>query len=200
MVTVSLFRHPEATRDDCKIDSVLISRRILALDPAHVRLVRCVFYDYDRQNEFWRVEVSARLVNAFGAGRIGQQELLNSLVLKADSQENPFSTKFAGLSYKSIIEDSSVVGGPLEDKRLAVDLRLHNLQQQGVDTNSFREDFLRIEDAARRGKGAGLADQLNLINKKIDDRVQLLVGSGLLPKPELKRSTSLTSDRSPSGL
>lgn len=198
VASISLFRHPQSTRDDCKIEGVLLARKIIALDPAAVHLVRCVFYDYDRQNEFWDVEVRAQLVKAYAEGKIGQQELINSVVLTEDRQNNPLSEKFAARSYKSILDEDSVCVGAHAEKRLATALRLKELKQQGVDVTPFREQVLRIEDAARRGHDQNLVEQINAVNQSIDGQVQQLIGSGQLRKPETRRSkNSLGSQKEP---
>lgn len=185
---IRLFRHPEATRDDCKIDAVLIARKVIQLNPDRVKAVTCVFYDYDRQGEYWSVEVNSTLVKAFGSGRIGERELLDSLVLKEERRAKPLGARYRGRSYRSIVEDVAVVKGPLEDRRLALSLRLRNLSLQGVDTSGYTEEFLRVEDAARRGVVSGLDGLVDSLSKELDDRVQALVTSGVLPRPELKRS------------
>ena len=188
VASVSLFRHPEATRDDCKINAVLLAHRIIALAPHDVKLVRCVFYDYDRQNEFWVVEVRAQLVTAFGEGTIGTPELINSLLLTEDKQKNPLSAKFASLSYSGILNENSVCRGACEERRLAIDLRLKELERQKIELGHFRDDFLRIEDAARRGKDdAELPVRISALNKSLDEYVQEMIRAGQLQKPELRR-------------
>lgn len=189
VASVSLFRHPEATKDDCKINAVLLAHKIIALDPHSVKLVRCVFYDYDRQNEFWAVEVRAELVNAFAQGKLGEHELINSIQLTEDRQKNPLSDKFASLSYNGILNADSVCRGACEERRLAIHLRLKELTHQHVDVSRFRDDVLRIEDAARRGKDdAEMPAQLTTLSKNIDDYVQELIQDGQLQKPELRRT------------
>lgn len=188
VASVSLFRHPEASRADCKIDAVLLARKIIALSPTGIKLVRCVFYDYDRQNEFWEVEVRPRLINAFAKGEIGEQELMNSILLTEDKQSNPLSAKLANLSYSGIIDLDAVCRGAYEEKRLAIHLRLEELEKQKVSLLHFREDFLRVEDAARRGKDSTLLAQINTLNSALDAYVDELTKTGQLQKQELRRS------------
>ena len=185
--SISLFRHPQSTRADCKIDGVLLARNIIALDPAKVKAVRCFFYDYDRQNEFWEVEVRATLVRAYADGKIGQDELIDSVLLKEDKQANALSEKYAVHSYRAILDADGVVPGALNERRLAVSLRLKELQRQGVDVSNFQDEFLRIEDAARRGNEKPVADHLSTLNKQIDEHVQSLIASGQLSKQDLLR-------------
>lgn len=188
IASVSLFRHPEATRADCKIDTVLIARQIIALSPHEIKLVRCVFYDCDRQNQYWEVEVRAQLVTAFAQGKIGEQELINSVLLAEDRQKNPLSEKFAALSYSGILNENSVCKGACQDRRLAISLRLKELERQGVAPGHFREDFLRLEDAARRGRASDLFAQINSLTRALDEYEQQMISSGQLPKQELHHS------------
>lgn len=200
VASISLFRHPDSTREDCKIEAVLLARKIIALAPAAVQRVRCVFYDYDRQNEYWDVEVRAQLVSAFAEGKIGQRDLLDSVQLKEDKQANPLSEKYAAASYQAILDEDSVCAGAHSEKRLATSLRLKELQRQNVDLGKFKEQFLRIEDAARRGKDAELPKQIEEINKDLDLHVKNLVSTGQIRKPELRRAskTSLGAQAEPS--
>lgn len=189
VASVSLFRHPEATRADCKIDTVLLARKIIDLDPKDIKLVRCIFYDYDRQNQFWEIEVRAQLISAFAQGKIGEHELINSILLSEDKQKNPLSEKFAALSYSGILNQDSVCHGACEDRRLAIHLRVKELERQKIQLGHFREDDLRIEDAARRGKDdSDLSAQISALNKALDAYVQEMIQAGLLQKQELRRA------------
>jgi hypothetical protein len=188
VASVSLIRHPEASRADCKIDTVLLARRIIALAPRDIKLVRCVFYDFEQQNQYWEVEVRAQLVQAFAQGKIGEHELIDSVLLSEDRQKNPLGAKFAALSYSGILNESSVCKGACEDRRLAISLRLKEIEKQGVELGHFRDDFLRLEDAARRGKAAELIEQISTLNKSLDDYVQEMINAGRLQKPELHRA------------
>lgn len=190
--SISLFRHPQSTKADCKIDCVLLARHIVDVDPAKVKVVRCFFYDYDRQNEFWEVEVRANLVKAYADGKIGQNELIDSILLKEDRQANALSEKYAVRSYRSILDEDSVVSGVLSERRLAAYLRLKELQRQGVDVSAFNDDFLRVEDAARRGNEKQVSGLLAGLNKQIDEQVQSLISSGQLSKQEMLRRSKNT--------
>src|SRR5262245_711132 len=44
VVSLSLYRDPQAERDDCKIDAILLTRKVIDADPA-VRKVSVAFYD-----------------------------------------------------------------------------------------------------------------------------------------------------------
>lgn len=195
IASVSLFRHPDATKGDCKIDAVLLARKIIALAPKEVRLVRCVFYDSERQNEFWEVEVRAQLISAFARGEIGERDLMNSLLCAEDKQKNPLSEKFASLSYSGILDFDSVCKGSCEDRRLAIHLRLEELERQKIDVSQFRDDFLHIEDTARRGKEKELPDLITELNKSLDKYEQEMIDSGQLQKQILKRAKNSTIGR-----
>jgi hypothetical protein len=198
ITSVSLFRHPDASRQDCKIDTVLLARKIITLAPSEIKLVRCVFYDPEHQNQYWEAEVRAQLIQAFAQGKIGEHELINSVLLSEDSQKNPLSAKYAALSYSGILNEDSVCKGACQDRRLAIHLRLKEIEQQGVELGHFRDDFLRIEDAARRGKDAELQAQITSLDKALDEYVQEMVRAGQMQKPELHRAKkSLSSNNVP---
>ncbi|MBY0549353.1 MAG: hypothetical protein K2W95_18905 [Candidatus Obscuribacterales bacterium] len=187
LCTISLVRHPEATREDSKIDAVLVTRELTLVNPK-LKLVRCLFYDADRQNTFWDIKVRASLVTAFGEGRINRNTLLHSVTLSEDKQSNPLSDKYRQTSYKSMLEQDSVAPGPFADNRLALALLLKSLSSSKIDTGQFRTDFLRIEDAARRGKISGLKTRIDSLDNRIEARVQELISTGQLPAPLTKLS------------
>jgi len=188
VVSISLFRHIDATRDDCKIDSVLIARQVIALSQHDIKLVRCIFYDPERANEYWEVEIRAQLLAAFAQGKIGEHELIDSILISEDKQTSPLSAKFAALSYSGILNANSVCKGAYEERRLAINLRLKEIEKQGVELGHFRDDFLRIEDAARREKSVELPSLINALNKSLDAYVQEMIASGQMKKPELRRA------------
>ncbi len=199
--SISLFRHPQSTRADCKIDGVLLARHVIGLDPAKVKVVRCFFYDYDRQNEYWEVEVRANLVRAYADGKIGRDELVDSVLLQEDRQANALSDKFAAThSYKAILDADGVVPGALSERRLAASLRLKELKRQGVDVSAFHDDFLRVEDAARRGNEQQVATLLASLYKQIDEHVQSLISSGQLTKQEMLRRSKNALGSQPDGI
>lgn len=188
--TISLFRHPNGTRQDCKIDAVLLCKGLLELDP-HIALVRCIFYDYDRQNEFWDVSVRTSLVTAFGSGKIDKDKLLNSITLKEDSQADPLSEKYKQTSYAGILNEDTVVPGSFEESRLALALRLRDLRSRKFDTSAFQQDFLRIEDLARRRQDDILQERIKSLEGSLNKYVQSLITSGQMSVPVTRLSRSL---------
>lgn len=199
VVSISMFRHPEATKADCKIDSVLLTRKVMEASKESFKLLRAVFYDFDHQNEYWSVEVRPELVRAFARGNIDEKNLIDSLILKEDKQENPLSAKFALLSYKSIVNLDTVCKGAYLEKRLAIHLRLEELSKLALDLSRFQEDFLRIEDAARRGENKELPQQISTLNSSLDKYLSALVASGQIQDPELRHSKSSLSSVSAAG-
>lgn len=121
--------------------------------------------------------------------------MINSVLLKEGKQANPLSQKFAVLSYRGILDQDSVCHGAYEDRRLAIHLRLKELERQGMAVDQFREKYLRIEDAARRGKDADLSAQINSLSKTLDEHVQNLISTGQLAKPELRRSKNSLGEK-----
>lgn len=183
-VAISLFRPEEASPEDCKIDAILLSRRLMTCFPGKLKTIRVAFYDQDRHNEFWDVQVRSSLITAYASGHLSQNELLNSVSFKEDSQKNPLSSKYASMAYKSIIEDTEVTTGIFQERRLALALRLRTLTRQGVNTGTFQEEFLKIEDAARRGKATNLSTQIDKLNEILNRESKASKPSGKLSLSE----------------
>lgn len=186
--SVHLQRPSDASKEDCKIDAVLITRELSQADK-DLKLVQCMFMDPNNSTKLWEVKVPCSLVTAFGEGTIGKRTLLNSLITKEREELPAIGQRYKKTSYKEILEEESVYPGPYYERRLAVSLTLKNLDAQRIDTEKFKSEFLRLEDATRRSNTKNLEESIDKLDNEIEQRVQALVAAGQLPKPSNKEST-----------
>lgn len=82
--------------DDCKINAVLMAKKIMDMDSDLVR-VKVLFYDVNGQN-FRQVVVKAGDVLALGGGQIDKEKLLSSLEVIRGSRSDSHSTPAANSS------------------------------------------------------------------------------------------------------
>jgi len=79
-LTISTFRTPESTEQDCKIDATLAAKAAFEADSSLSRIT-VLFYDERIPQNFFEVPVSLGEVAAFKSGQITQAQLLSGLKL-----------------------------------------------------------------------------------------------------------------------
>lgn len=160
-VEISATRDARATDKDCKIDAVLIAKKVMDVDSDGVAKVKVTFFDAANRTSFRKVTVRAGDVKAFAARSISQEMLLSELEL-VSGQETKSAGDPAALP--------AVVDGPLHNERAALLRKIQDLQEQGVGTAPFLALFAKVESAAGKGDSAGAAQLLLGLGKAVDDQ------------------------------
>jgi hypothetical protein len=88
-VYISTYKNARATDNDCKIEAVLIAKTVMDLAPADITRATVYFYSTANINKRKFVTVTAGDVKAFGAGQLGQEQLLSSLTVKDEEVSDP---------------------------------------------------------------------------------------------------------------
>jgi hypothetical protein len=170
-VTVTTYRNPDASNNDCKIDAVLIAKQVIDLDSKNIARVNVIFHNYRNPVQFQKVVVTAGDVDAFGTGKIGQDTLLESLTLTNGTETNALS-EFRRLNYKQIL-DSAEFAGPLEAERQQAFARIRSLQAKGLENGLLHDDlddYLRVEDLCRHEHLDRAKDRLSELNAVLDEQ------------------------------
>jgi hypothetical protein len=84
---LSTYRHTKANDTDLKIDAMLMSRVVMALDP-NISNVTVYFFSNADLTKYKQLTVSSVSVKAFGSGAVGKDELIASLNLTAGSTQD----------------------------------------------------------------------------------------------------------------
>lgn len=166
-VEISATRDARATDKDCKIDAVLIAKKVMDIDSNGVAKVKVTFFDAADRANFRKVTVRAGDVKAFAARSISQDMLLSELELVSGPETKP-----AGLTDSAALP--AVVDGLLHDERAALLRRIQGLQEQGVGTAPFLSLFAKVESAAGKGDSAGTAQLLLALGKAVDEQFKHL--------------------------
>ncbi len=167
MASVSVYRDPEAQRNDCKIDAILITRKVLDVDPT-VKKVRVVFYNLTESDSYWVTQVASSAVIAYGRGAISQSEVIKAVTCE-DGQSNDLAKTYSKLSYKQILDELGVVDGPERAQRAVIQVRISKMTGAGQDVSELRNQFLHVEDLARRGATKDVSVALLQLNKSMDE-------------------------------
>jgi len=141
---VTTKRNPAAKDKDCKIDAVMIAKTLMEAISELLR-VKVLFSDYEQQ-QYTEVSLSKGDIASYGAGKLGQNDFLDSLAISTFKENvSPFAVRGGeGTS-------TGVSAGPLQDKRLLLLSRIESLRQKGTNVKTYLEYFQTIEDAARAG-------------------------------------------------
>jgi hypothetical protein len=159
-VEILTVRHPKATDQDCKIDSVLVAKLLFDKYPKQLTRMKLILSD-DKSASTEEIMVTTGDVRAYGSGSISQDELLSSLELKNSDGE------------QSVVEI-----GPFARARRLLSGRIDQLKRNGTDTKPYEEILSKIETAAS-GKldGAGralLKQDITDLNRHLSDQEEMI--------------------------
>lgn len=165
-VVITTNHNPKATDKDCKIDAVLIARKIMDADPGGIAKVRVVFYDRENNRNFRQVTVREGDIKAFASHQITQDTLLAELELVA-GQVNPVE-RFKGRSYKEISQSLEVLPGIRHGERMQLLGQISTLQEKGVSVHPYLVQFFQMEDKVRQGDREGAEKSLESLAEKVN--------------------------------
>jgi hypothetical protein len=182
-VRISTYRDSKESDRDCKIDSVLITRRIMEASPGITR-VTLQFYDRLKSSEYKQIEVRESDIAAFAGKLIDNDKLLSGISIVI-GEERP-----------------QVGPGPFAEERAAIKEHIGQLQSKGVGIAPYMRLFSEVEElaaAAAKEPSASpdaLRESLSTLLKKLD--AQELSLQQLRQKQALKLQTAISSAASAS--
>jgi hypothetical protein len=128
-LTIGTYRQAGATDKDMKIDSVMITRKIMEADPGLAR-VKIRFYDPVNRRNYELIDVRQSDIKAFSEGLIDIETLLT------------------GIDLKKVSEAAEVTDGPFASERLQAKQHIERLRTEGVGVAVFVQLFSQAEDLA----------------------------------------------------
>ena len=162
VVAVSVFRNPKANEEDCKIDSILLGKKIMDADAA-INRVRLSFYDGSEQGMFWAVEVSRSDVKAYAAATVNKDVLLGSISLTKQSQT---------LNLDQLLSQG-VKKGPLLDERSNLMAHMRYLKKKRlVGLDKYLPEFQGIEHQAECGMENQLEERIVALDLKLQEETK----------------------------
>lgn len=170
-VLISVFKAPDAQPTDCKIDAILMAKRVLDASP-RTTLVEVYFYDLSAQDKVLQVDVPTAAVIDYAVGKMSKLDILHAAKLTT-KPANSLASSYGGQSYKEIIQKLGVLEGPAQDLRASVLVRIDELTSRGIDTSNLKRQYLHIEDLTRRGQLIAMRHEL----KSLQDDIRMLSSS-----------------------
>lgn len=151
--------NPKATDRDCKIDAVLIARKLTELDPGAFAKVTVLFYERSNDNNFRKVTVREGEIKAFATHQISQDTLLAEIETQKGFVD-PLA-KYRLQSYAQISRSLSALPGQELDARKQMLARILALKEKNVPVHYLLARFFQMEDKVRRGDDSGASQILS---------------------------------------
>jgi len=198
---VSIYRNPKASDRDCKIDAVLILKKILDADPNAISRLVVRFHDPTNPGRFRQVIVQAANVKAFGRGEFGQDKLLSMTAITMGERESPLA-RLSATPYKDLTQSADVLPGVYRGERLQLYGRIEALRHRGVGVSPLTAEFFRIEDKVRRGDEASVINGMNSLSEKLSAQEESYNRSHPVRSSSThgSRAPAATDDASDSGI
>lgn len=180
-INISTWINPKSTdlERDCRIDSVLMVKKLMESFPGKIKIVKVLYYDSAdaSRSRYLETTVVPAVVESFASGSMDPTQLLATIPLKrigygegtgsvaATGTGTPTptgaaaSTLGAGLIPVPVNDPDKVLAiseGPLSVERQQILLRLRNLKAKGVGVGNFMPYFHQLDDMAKAGKQADL--------------------------------------------
>jgi hypothetical protein len=128
-LTIGTYREQGATDKDMKIDSIMITRKIMEADPDVAR-VKLRFYDPVNRRNYQLVDVRQSDIKAYSQGLVTMDALLT------------------GVDIDKVTDTPEVAEGPFGTERLQAKQQIDKLRNQGVGVATFVQIFGHAEDLA----------------------------------------------------
>jgi hypothetical protein len=154
-VMIGAYREPGAADKDMKIDSVMITRKIMEADPEVVR-VQVRFYDPNNRTNYELVNVRQSDIKAFSQGLIDNETLLS------------------GIDIQKVSLQSDVIEGDYATERLAAKRQIDKLRSEGVGVAPFMQLFGQAEEYAKEHNKTELRATLDKLNQAFDSHAAFM--------------------------
>lgn len=155
LLTVSTYRHPQATESDMKIDALLVCKEVLNQKHDLFRKVVVLFFSYDNQDLFTRVSATLGDVRKWERRELSRSDLLRTISLEHCRVPNPFS-RFSESSYDQIASIEEPMPGILYEQRKQLAERIWQARTLGLDVGSVVTAYLLMEDSVRLNDEPGV--------------------------------------------
>ncbi len=166
--TILTRRHPKATDDDLRIDSVLLTKSVLDRFDS-IGTVQVIFRDEDSSSGK-SVEVTAGDIKTYANGSIDPKKFLATIaVTTVGGDDEAANNKLSAEERKF-----SVSPGPYEDQRLLLMDRINSLRRKGTGVAPFEAMFAQLEAQAKSGHAASVKESVQKLGEKLAQQEDLV--------------------------
>lgn len=166
--TILTRRHPKATDDDLRIDSVLITKSVLDKFDS-IGTVQVLFRDEDSSSGK-SVEVTAGDIKTYANGSIDPRKFLATIAVTTVGGDDEANKSKLSAEERKL----SVSPGPYEDQRLLLMDRINSLRRKGTGVAPFEAMFAQLETQAKGGQSASVKDSVQKLGEKLAEQEDLV--------------------------
>lgn len=181
-VTIQTWTNPKSTdkEKDSKIDSVLLSKKLLDAYPA-ITGFKYRYFDTSDKNRYMEITVVPGVVESFAAGTLSDKDLLTTLptIWRAREVEN------VPTNAESI---TTVLAGPAQDRRQQALNAILFLEKKGVGAKPFRLLLATVEDAVKAGRNQEMQTNLERLLSALSDQERRLSSAKTVKPTPVKPS------------
>ena len=167
-VTIQTWTNPKSAdkEKDSKIDSVLLSKKLLDLYPS-ITGFRYRYFDTTDQNRYMEITVVPGVVQSFAAGTLSDKDLLATLPTVWRTRQ----VESAPINPDSIV---AVLAGPEQDRRQRALQAILVLEKAGVGAKPFRSLLATVEEAVKAGRNQEMQTNLDRLLSALSDQQRRL--------------------------
>ena len=166
--TILTRRHPKATDDDLRIDSVLITKSVLDRFDS-IGTVQVLFRDEDSSSGK-SVEVTAGDIKTYANGSIDPRKFLATIAVTTVGGDDEANKSKLSAEERKL----SVSPGPYEDQRLLLMDRINSLRRKGTGVAPFEAMFAQLDAQAKSGQSASVKESLQKLGEKLAEQEDLV--------------------------
>ncbi len=167
--TILTRRHPKATDDDLRIDSVLITKAVVDSFTPAISRVKVLFRDEDASSGK-AVELTADDIKEYGSGSMDAKKFLATIaVTEVGGDEELKQSKLAAAERKLMVS-----AGPYDEERLLLMDRINTLRRKGTGVTPFEVMFAQIETLAKAGAPAPVKEAMRVLADKLAQQEDLV--------------------------
>jgi len=162
-------RHPHATDDDMRIDSILITKSVLDSFTGGIDTVKVLFRDEDASGGKC-VLVTANDIKEYATGSMEPKKFLATIAVNnigGDDEVN--RSKISADESKMIVSP-----GPFEEKRLLLMDRINTLRRKGTGVAPFEAIFAQIDQLAKAGRPAPVRDAIGALGEELSQQEDMV--------------------------
>jgi hypothetical protein len=187
-------RHPKATDDDLKIDSVLITKACTDAFVGQFSQVKVIFRDEDSSNGK-SVLVTAQDIQNYASGEMEPQKFLSTLKISTIDGELDSEPS------KTVLGDSGLQAspGPYEEQRLILLDRINSLRRRGTGVAPYETLFLSLDELAKKGDPGPVRVAVLRLADKLTEQEKMIKQAHLVGAGQGIRTNTNSSGKSSAG-
>jgi hypothetical protein len=189
-ITVSAYRSPKSSDQDCKIDAVLIAKELVSKYRS-ITVVRAVFFDMSAPTNYRTCVVRAGDIDLFGSGALSKENLFKMINV---AHEKHGSAKPQVRAQDEALTYHVVPGFHAEDREQTL-INLKKIVKAGGDISDLWPYFKQIENMVKDYKTEEIVEPFNQLSLLVSRRTGQVNSAIIRRNEELTRLQNAEASR-----